>query len=185
MGFLSNIQSFFRMMAPKAVTILFNLISGGSRIALRSVMQLLRATLITRILSCLTILAFDIIDLSRNRISKIQFARNIFLSLLLILFGTLGWNIGARWFAIEILGGLVGAAAIGMASSSLIDKLLNRFIQSDAQCMIAILSKELDGFPEVNRADVLKKVTPVQLKMMYANKDREGFARSLIEKYRV
>ena len=150
---------------------------------LRSTVQLLRANMLTRILSCLTILMMDIIDLSRKRISKVQFARNIILSALLILFGTLGWNIGARWFAIEILGGLIGAGVLGMASNSLFDRLFEKVVKSDRKCMLEIIDKCLGDCPETERMVVLKQITPVQLKKMYACENKEQFAIKLISEY--
>jgi len=182
--FLNNIDTIFRMIAPKMVTILINAIRGGSRVILRSTVQLLRANMLTRILSCLTILLMDIIDLSRKRISKVQFIRNIILSFLLILFGTLGWNIGAKWFAIEILGGLIGAGVMGMASNSLFDRLFDKFIKSDKQCMLQIVASLLEDSTEEERTAILKQISPAQLKKMYASENREQFAFNLIEEYR-
>ena len=176
----NNFETIIRMLAPKVVTILVNAIRGGSRVILRSTVQLLRANMLTRILSCLTILMMDIIDLSRHRISKIQFVRNIILSGLLILFGTLGWNIGARWFAIEILGGLIGAAVMSMASNSLFDRLMEKFIKSDKQCMLQIIEGCLEERPENERIAIMKQITPTQLKKMYASEDREEFAKGIL-----
>ena len=182
---LASLDSVMRLLAPKAVTFGFNIIRNGSRIALRSIVQLMRATLITRILSCFTILLFDIVDFSRHRISKLQFIRNIVLSGLLILFGTLGWNIGARWFAIEIIGGLIGAGVLSMASGALFDKIVGKYVKSDSECMLTIVSDVLNGYPELNKAEMLKKITPTQLKLMYAAGNREDFAVKLIEKQMV
>jgi hypothetical protein len=123
----------------------------------------------------------DIVDLSRRRISKVQFARNLVLSGLLILFGTIGWNIGARWFAIEILGGLIGAALVSMASNSFFDRLFEIFIKSDKQRMLQVVSDCLSDCPEAERAALLKQISPSQLKKMYASDDREGFAREMID----
>jgi hypothetical protein len=183
MKLTKNFDTLVRMLAPKAVTILTNAITGGSRVILRSTVQLLRANILTRILSCLTILIFDLVDLSRRRISKVQFIRNLVLSALLILFGTLGWNIGARWFAIEILGGLIGAAVMGMASSSLFDRLISKFVKSDAQCMMQIIDSCLIDIdvPETECMKVKKQITPSQLKKMHASDNREEFASSLIK----
>ncbi|MCL2051510.1 MAG: hypothetical protein FWG91_07275 [Lachnospiraceae bacterium] len=181
MKLFNNLDTIIRMIAPKVITILINAIRGGSRVILRSTVQLLRANMLTRIISCLTILLMDIIDLSRKRISKIQFARNIVLSGLLILFGTLGWNIGARWIAIEILGGLIGAAVMGMASNSLFDRLISKFIKSDKQCMLQIVNDCLADCEEKERAAIIKQITPAQLKKMYASADKEQFAYEMIK----
>ncbi|MCL2719321.1 MAG: hypothetical protein FWE14_11140 [Lachnospiraceae bacterium] len=177
---LSNLDTIIRMITPKLVTILINAIRGGSRVILRSTVQLLRANMLTRIISCLTILLMDIIDLSRRRISKIQFIRNLVLSGLLILFGTIGWNIGASWFAIEILGGLIGAAVMSMASNSLFDRLIEIFIKSDKQCMLQVVNDCLADYPESERVAFTKQLSPGQLKKMYASKDREQFVLEFI-----
>jgi len=181
--FLNNLDTIIRMITPKMVTILINAIRGGSRVILRSTVQLLRANMLTRILSCLTILMMDIIDLSRKRISKVQFVRNIILSCLLVLFGTLGWNIGAKWFAVEILGGLIGAGVMGMVSNNLFDRLFDKFIKSDRQCMLQIIAGLLNDNTEEERITILKQIPPAQLKKMYASKNREQFALKLIEEY--
>jgi hypothetical protein len=124
----------------------------------------------------------DIADIARKRISPVQFARNIILSLLLILFGTLGWDIGARWFAFEILGGIIGAGVMGMASSTVFDKLADKFIASDAKKMMDIIDAAMLDYPSEERTRIKKKITPAQLKRMYASDDRYEYAAKLIEK---
>jgi len=95
-----------KLAAPKVVTAGVNVMRMGPRIILRSTVELMRANLLTRILSCVTILVFDIFDLSRKRISKSQFTVNVILSLLLVVGGTIGWNFGGRWIVLEIMGGM-------------------------------------------------------------------------------
>ena len=38
----------------------------------------------------------------RKRISKVQFTKNVILSALLVLSGTLGWEIGTYWLSVEL-----------------------------------------------------------------------------------
>ena len=183
-GMLSP-DTLLRMTLPKAATVVFNaVIMGGFRVALRSAVQLLRATVITRILSALTILALDIYSLARKRISVAQFIRNIVLSALLIFFGTVGWNIGAGWFAIEIIGGLIGAGIMGTFIPMGFEKILNKYVKSDEQKMMEIVDEVLCDCPEKEQERIKEKISPGKLKLMYASSNREEYARQLVEECR-
>jgi hypothetical protein len=177
-----NKDKIVRMIAPQAAKIGANLIRSGFRVALRSSVQLMRANLITRIISCLTILVLDIRDLTKHRISVAQFIRNIIFSVLLVVFGVFGWNIGAQWFAIEIIGGIIGMLFMSTIPPYIIDKLVNKFVESDSHKMLSIIKNILNDYPidEKKKKSILKNLTAVQLKKMYASEDREGYANTLI-----
>ena len=177
---LKGFETIFRMVGPKIVTMIANVLVMGPHIILRSTMELLRANIFTRVLSCLTLLVLDIKDLARRRISKMQFIRNIILSALLILSGTLGWNLGSYWIAVEIVGGMVGAGILGFAATIIMDKLLNRFIKSDAVCMREIVDRHLTDLPEEDRKKIRKKISDADLKKMYASEDKDAFAVDMI-----
>jgi len=180
---LTNPDTLLRMTLPKATTVIFNFVMGGFSIALRSAVTLLRATVVTRILSALTILALDIYGLARKRISVVQFVRKVRLSILLIFFGTVGWNIGAGWFAIEIIGGLIGAAIMGTIIPMGFEKILNKYVPSDEQKMLEIVDEVLESCDctENECEKIKKKISPGKLKLMFASKDRKEYARQLIE----
>jgi hypothetical protein len=178
---LTNPDTLLRMTLPKATTVVFNLAMSGFNIALRSAVTLLRATVVTRILSALTILALDVYGLARKRISVVQFIRNIVLSVLLIFFGTVGWNIGAGWFAIEIVGGLIGAGVMGTFIPMGFEKILGKFVKSDEEKMMEIVDAALCDCPEKEQEQIKKKISPGKLKLMFASGDREEYARQLIQ----
>jgi len=169
------------MTLPKATTVVFNFVMGGFSVALRSAVHLLRATVITRILSALTILALDVYGLARKRISIVQFVRNVILSILLIFFGTVGWNIGAGWFAIEIIGGLIGAGIMGTFIPMGFEKIIDKFVKSDEQKMMEIVDEVLCDCPEKEQEQIKKNISPGKLKLMFASQNREEYARQLVE----
>ena len=183
---LTNPDTLLRMTLPKATTVVFNFIMGGFSVALRSAVTLLRATVVTRILSALTILALDIYGLVRKRISVVQFVRNVVLSILLIFFGTVGWNIGAGWFAIEIIGGLIGAGIMGTFIPMGFEKVIDRYVQSDEKKMMEIVDEVLVSCdcPEKEQEQIKKKISPGKLKLMFASSDRQEYARQMVEECR-
>jgi len=117
----------------------------------------------------------------------VQFIRNLILSGLLVAGGTLGWNLGTRWIAIEIfgalleiIGGIIGASVLGFFSNLAIDKLFNRLIKSDSQKMWEILNQQLEKFSEKEQKYIREHITPSQLKKMFASKDKDIYAKELI-----
>jgi len=186
---IKGVDSAVRMFAPKAVTIGINILRMGPRMIFRSTIQLLRANLFTRILSCMTLLLLDLVDLCRHRISKVQFIRNILFSLILIACGTFGWNIGSKWLvlemlgsAVEIVGGMIGAGVCGALSGVAFDKVCNKFIQSDAQKMWNIINPYILEMPAEKQIKIRKNITNSDLKKMFACKDKQVYAGNLINK---
>jgi len=176
-----------KLVAPKVVTAGVNVVQMGPRIILRSTVELLRANLFTRILSCITILIVDIYDLSRKRISKMQFVVNGMLSLLLVVGGTVGWNFGGRWIVFEILGGMadiiggmIGAGIVVFFSNVVFSKACNKLIESDADKMWKIVNPYIENLPEEERVPVKASITNSCLKKMYASADRGIFAEDLV-----
>jgi len=182
-------DSALKIIAPKAITAGVNLLRLGPRIIFRSAVELLRANLITRILSCITLLIVDVIDLARHRISKVQFVKNVILSALLVVSGTIGWNFGTRWIVLEFLGGfvdiaggMIGAAILSFGSNIVLDKVCGKLIESDAQKMWKILDPHIDALPDEDRESIRDHVTCACLKKMYACEDKEQFAVELVDK---
>ena len=182
-------DSLVKIVAPKVVTGLANIMRMGPRMIFRSTMELLRANLITRILSCLSLLVIDMADLFRKRISVPQFVKNVILSALLIVSGTLGWNFGSRWIVLEIfggfvdiVGGIIGAGIMSFLSNVVLDKISGRIVESDAQQMWKILDPYIDALPEKEREYAREHVTGACLKKMYAAKDKQAYAVELVKK---
>ena len=176
-----------KLAAPKVVTAGVNVVQMGPRIILRSTVALLRANLLTRILSCITILVLDVFDLARKRISRVQFIVNVVLALLLVVSGTIGWNFGGRWFVFELLGntaeivgGMIGAGIIVFLSNFVFGKACDKIIESDASKMWRILDPYIEKLPEIEREPVRDSITPSCLKRMYACKNRDIFAEDLV-----
>lgn len=184
---LKGSDAIVKLAAPKVITAGVNIVQMGPRIILRSTVQLLRANLLTRILSTITILIVDIYDLSRKRISKSQFAVNCVLSILLVVGGTLGWNFGGRWIALEIMGGMadivggmIGAGVAVFISTFIFGKACEKIIESDAKKMWKILDPHIEKLPPEAQLPVKESITGGCLKKMYASQDRNLFATELV-----
>jgi len=179
-----------KMIAPKVVTAFTNVVRMGPRIIFRSTVELLKANLITRIISCLSLLVIDIIDLARHRISKIQFIKNIILSALLILSGTLGWELGTYWLSVELAGivvvevivGIIGAAILSFFTNWIACKIADKYIKSDADQMMDIIDLHIKNLPKEEYDFIIERITMACLKRMYASDDREAFVLDLINK---
>ena len=184
---IKGVESALRMLGPKLVTMFLNFLRIGPRMIARSLMELLRANLFTRLISCATLLVVDIVDLSKRRISKVQFARNVALSLTLIVCGTFGWNLGARWLiieafgsAVEIIGGMIGAGVFGFASSAAFDKVISKVVPTDGFKMRQIIESRLPDISEGEKKTLMKQISNSDLKKMFASDDKEAFADELI-----
>ena len=184
---LKDSDTIIKLVTREVVTALVNILQMGPRIIFRSTVQLLRANLLTRVLSCITILIIDIYDLIRRRISKKQFICNVILSVLLIITGTIGWNMGGLWLAFEFLGGfadiigsIIGAGITVFLSNFVFDKTCNILIESDAKSMLKIIDPYIEKLPEEKRLLVKKQITGSCLKKMFASEDKEAFAENLV-----
>jgi hypothetical protein len=177
-----------KIIAPKIVTGLANVMRLGPRMIFRSSMELLRANLLTRILSCVTLLVVDIYDLAKRRISKVQFVKNVLLSAMLVISGTVGWEWGSRWIVLEffggfvdIAGGIIGAAVMSVVSNFVLDKVSGKLIETDAEKMWKILNPLINAFPQETQAEIRDRITASSLKKMYASEDKQAFAAALTE----
>ncbi|MCL1786923.1 MAG: hypothetical protein FWG38_02950 [Defluviitaleaceae bacterium] len=185
---LKSSDAIIKLAAPKVVTAGVNVARMGPRIILRSTVELLRANLLTRIISCITILVFDIVDLSRRRISKTQFTVNVLLSLLMVVGGTIGWNFGGQWIVFELLGsmadivgGMIGAGLVVFLSSFVFGKACDKLIESDAKKMWKIIDPYIEKLPKDEQKPVRDCITAACLKRMYACEDRQVFAAELVD----
>jgi hypothetical protein len=179
-----------KMIAPKAVTALTNIVRMGPRIIFRSTVELLKANLITRIISCLSLLVIDIIDLVRKRISKAQFIKNVILSALLVLSGTLGWELGTLWLSVELAGiivvevivGIIGAGILSFSTNWVACKIADKYIKSDADQMLDIIDPLISDLSKEEQEFIREHITLVCLKKMYASDDRYAYGLELVNK---
>ena len=193
---ITNTQDLLKIAAPKSVQFLYNIVSIGPRVILRSAFQLLRANTITRILSCVVLLSIDTVSLIRKKISMKQYIINVSLALMLLIGGTAGWVIGGHVVsitlienaAIGILAALAGAGLLGGALAFLWEKFISLFLKGDTEEMLDIFNHEF--YNEVT-ANCLEEdeivivrdsieLTPQVASEMFACKDKRDFAKAII-----
>ena len=175
------------LIRSKIASASFNVIASGSGVIVRSAVQLLKANLITRIISAVLLLLLDITDLYRNRISIPQFIRNALFSVLLVVVGAIGWEWGSAWIAleflgnaVEVLGGIIGSGlAIGVVNKPF-EKVCEKAVKSDSYQMMEIINPLLANLHSDDRKEILKRITPSVLKAMYASDDRKEFVVNLV-----
>ena len=193
---IANAQDIVKLAAPKTVQFLYNFITVGPRVILRSVFQLLRANTITRILSCIVLLSIDTVSLIRKRISLKQYIINVSLALMLLIGGTAGWVFGGYLVgmtlienaAIGILAALIGAGTLGAALAYIWEKIISLFIKGDTEEMLEIFNYEF--YNEVtanclneNEIAIARdsiELTPEITSEMFVCEDKKDFAKSII-----
>ena len=188
-----------RVAAPKAAQVLYNTLRVGPRVILRSAFELLRANTITRILSAIVLISFDTVSLFRKGISLKQYVINLGLALLLMVGGTAGWVLGNDVIGAVLLENVVLGIAAGMTGAGIFGGLtayawergIKLFIQDDTADMMDICNKVFAKMLEeykLKEAEAVKLIediviTPNNIKEMYRQKDREAYARKIIEPY--
>ena len=193
---IANTQDLLKIAAPKSVQFLYNFISIGPRVILRSAFQLLRANTITRILSCLVLLSIDTVSLIRKRISMKQYIINVSLALMLLIGGTLGWVFGGHVVsltlienaAIGLLAALIGAGVLGAGFAFLWERFISLFLKGDTEEMLEIFNYEFYtevtanslGEEEIAIARDFIELTPEVASEMFACEDKRDFAKSII-----
>jgi len=193
---LGSKEDIARMAAPKAAQVLYNILTIGPRLILRSVYMVMRVNIVTRLISVLILLVFDTYALARKRISWKQFAINVSLALMLLVGGTFGWYGGqglvSRFFestAVAIIGGIIGAVALGIVAGGLLEKIIKKFVKDDTEDMLVICNDtfcELAKDYELNDEQAKKACDAIQIsaadvRKMYASKDRIVYATGIIE----
>ena len=116
-------KGLLKLILPKLTKMAVNMVQVGPRVILRSTFQLLRANIWTRIVSTVVIIAIDLIQFLRGRISTKQFIINLLLSFTLLFGGTARWMVGtnsvlgiaAENTAIWIIAGIAGAGVFSAA----------------------------------------------------------------------
>ena len=193
---VANKQDIIKIAAPKTVQFLYNLISIGPRVIMRSVFQLLRANTITRILTCVVLLSIDTVSLLRKRISLKQYLINVSLALMLLIGGTAGWIFGGYLVgmtfienaAIGIIAALIGAGILGGAAGYLWERFISFFLKGDTEEMLEIFNYEFYHEVTANNLDEDEialardsiELTPEVTNEMFVSEDKKNFAKSII-----
>ena len=193
---IASKQDIVKIAAPKTVQFLYNLISIGPRVIMRSVFQLLRANTITRLLTCVVLLSIDTVSLFRKRISLKQYAINVGLSLALLIGGTAGWIAGGHLIsltlienaAIGIIAALIGAGIFGTALAYGWERFISLFVKCDAEEMLEIFNQEFYSEvtanclaeEEIAAARDRIELTPEAACEMFACPDKKDFAKGII-----
>jgi len=194
---LSSKEDIAKLAAPKLAQVVFNILQIGPRIILRSAYMILRANIITRIISAVVLMVFDSISFARKRISLRQYFINVTLALMLLFGGTAGWYAGeyfVAWVLIEnavltIIICIIGAGLFGWAAGFVTEKIINRFFKDDSHDMLVIcnnvfceLATEYNLSPEqAEEAAESILINKSVVRAMYAAKDKNAFAHGLIE----
>jgi hypothetical protein len=193
-----GLSGIIKIAAPKTASMAYNALRVGPRLILRSAFELLRANIITRVLSAVVLLSIDTVSFIRKRISLKQYAIDVTLAVMLVVGGTLGWSLGSRAGGILLenailllLAGMVGAGVLGAVLGAIAGKIIGLFVQDDNADMLVICNKVYDGLAEEYTLtdEELENVTDSvyicdkMLKDMFCQKDRESFARAYIEPF--
>lgn len=185
-----------KMAAPKAAQVLYNIVTIGPRLIMRSAFQLLRANIITRIISAVVLVSIDTFLFVRKQISPKQYVINVAMAALLLVGGTAGWyggqNMGYVLFenaVIGIIAGVIGAGVLGFALSSVFEKIIGKFVKDDTKDMLEICNDvfcELAIKYQLTEEQAQKATETILLdgatvRKMYAAKDKKAIACQFIE----
>ena len=195
-------------MGAKAASWFANGLRSGNSIygaaAASHVSKLLRGNIVTGIATTLVISSADFVRLFKGRVSGAQVFKNVAITASGVAGGTGGWMAGAAAGAAAgsaipvigtvaggIVGGLLGAFTVGAVASKAASTVLDEFIEDDAKEMLNIVKRvfgELASDYLLNKDEAKKVIQsfrerdlPDTLRKMYADTNREDFARRLLE----
>lgn len=188
-------EAIARAMGPKASAVLVNAFRGNAAniygaAAMKSAAKLLRGNVITGGVTVAVMSSADIVNIFRGRISGKQLFKNVANTTTTVAAGTAGFVAGQALIPIPVVGGLIGSAIAGAVASKASSKVLDSFIEDDANEMIDIIN---DRFTELandyllNQQEVEAVVDDLQtelggstLKDMFASYNRKEFADSIL-----
>jgi len=143
-----NANDIARLAAPKTAQMLYNALQVGPRLILRSAFQLLRANMVTRVISVVVLLIIDKFSLIRGRISLKQFIINVTLALMLLVGGTAGWMLGSHALSLimeslilGIIAGVIGAGILSAGLSWVVNRVIHLFTTDDTEDMLGIYTQ--------------------------------------------
>jgi hypothetical protein len=195
---LGNVRDIAKMAAPITASMAYNAIRVGPRLILRSAFELLRANIITRVLSAIVLLSIDTVSFIRKRISLKQYVIDVTLAVMLVVGGTAGWALGSRVGAIMLenmilllIAGMIGAGVLGALLGAVANRIIGLFVQDDNADMLVICNKVYDGLteeyalsePEISEVTEQIYICDKMLKDMFCERNREQFARAYIQPY--
>jgi len=169
-------------------------LSGAA--ATKSAARILRGNIVTSAITFVVLSTGDIADIIQGKISWTQLAKNLSTTAVGIGGGSLGYITGAAIGTAILPGagtvvGLILGAAAGWGASAGADALADLIAEDDADEMIKIIEQEFTIIASeyfLTEEEVKKSVENMQnlitantLKEMYQYKDRDIFARQLIE----
>jgi len=187
-----------RLAAPKATQMVYNAMRVGPRLILRSAFELLRANMVTRVISVVVLLAIDKFSLIRGRISVKQFVINVTLALMLLIGGTAGWMLGSHVLSLllesivlGIIAGIIGAGILSAVLSIIVNKVIHLFTTDDTQDMLGIYCKTFASLAEESRLNN-DEIESIKDKLcmckqhitdIFMQKDKPVFACTTLEPY--
>lgn len=194
-------DAFLEKIGPKASSELTTLLCGTSKniygeIVLNNASKVISTNILTGIVSFTILSSFDVTDLFRDRISGKQLFKNMTVSMARTIGMYLGYTSAAALIDAVSLG--FGKAIIPIISSMFVgdnvskgtNKIMNKFIEDDADEMVAIIQivfKDLSEEYMITSAEadnIMKKIESNLngkiLKIMYASQDRKQFAYKLL-----
>jgi len=185
-----------RLAAPKTAQMLYNAVRVGPRLILRSAFELLRANMITRVISVVVLLVIDKFSLITGRISVKQFIINVTLALMLLVGGTAGWMLGSHALSLimeslilGIIAGIVGAGVLSAVIGFVVNRVIHLFVQDDTEDMLDIYSQSFATLAQehlLNNEEIEMAVDEIGMSKelvrdIFTNKtDRTAFARTTL-----
>ena len=185
-----------RLAAPKTAQVLYNAMRVGPRLILRSAFELLRANMVTRVISVVVLLAIDKFSLMRGRISIKQFVINVTLALMLLVGGTAGWVLGGRVISLVveslvlgIIAGVIGAGVLSAAFGWVVNWVIHLFVQDDTEDMLDIYSQVFFSLSEEHKLNTQEIAVVTEnigmsrqlVKDIFVEEERFNFARGVIQ----
>ena len=186
-----------KLAAPKGAQILYNALRVGPRLILRSAFELLRANMVTRVLSVVVLLAIDKFSLIRGRISVKQFVINVVLALMLLVGGTAGWMLGSflvlslvlESLVLSVIAGIVGAGALSALLTVVVNRVIHLFVTDDTEDMLCIYSntfatlaqEHLLDTQEIGNAKESLAMCKQLVQDIFVEEDKLAFARTIVE----
>lgn len=195
------------VMGPKASAILANAFRSGTNIygaaAMKSASKLLRTNTITAAATFVVLSSVDVVDIFRGKISGTQLCKNLLNTASSVAGGSAGWVAGAAAGAAlgsivpgvgnavgGIVGGLLGAFSGGTVVAKGTGKILDTFVEGDANKMVKIIEdifKELAFDYLLNEQEAKNiceklqgKLSGSELKKMFASNDKRSFAQNIL-----
>jgi len=114
----------------------------------------------------------------------------VILSAILVLSGTLGWELGTFWLSVELAGivvvevlvGIIGAGALSFLTNWAACKIADRYVKSDADQMMDMIDSHIVDLTKEEQDFIREHITLACLKKMYASDDREAYGLELVNK---